>query len=77
MKCFKADASCKGCNQCRLPMSLFVCPEACPLGFCNGPCGEVDVSGKCFLTDTECAFAKHVRLAVALQDYAFLEETVI
>ncbi|MBQ9771837.1 MAG: methylenetetrahydrofolate reductase C-terminal domain-containing protein [Lentisphaeria bacterium] len=73
----KMIVSCKGCSQCRLPMTLFVCPEACPLGFCNGPCGEVDVSGKCFLSDTECVYAKHVRLAVALQDYTFLEETVI
>ena len=73
----KMIVSCKGCDRCRLPMTLFVCPEACPLGFCNGACGEVDVSGKCFLSDTECVFAKHVRLAVALQDYAFLDETVI
>ncbi|MBE6406875.1 MAG: hypothetical protein E7040_12780 [Lentisphaerae bacterium] len=73
----KMIVSCKGCDNCRLPLTQFICPETCPLGFCNGPCGEVDVSGKCFLSDAECIYAKHVRLAVALQDYAFLEETVI
>ena len=73
----KLIVSCKGCGQCRLPLSLFQCPEACPLGFCNGQCGEVDVSGKCFLTDSECVYAKHIRMAVALRDYSFLEETVI
>lgn len=73
----KLIVSCKGCGQCRLPLSLYQCPEACPLGFCNGPCGEVDVSGKCFLSDTECVYSRQVRLAVALQDYSFLEETII
>lgn len=73
----KLIVSCRGCGKCRLPLTQFVCPETCPLGFCNGPCGEVDVSGKCFLSDTECVYAKHVRLAVALQDYTFLDETVI
>ena len=73
----KLIVSCKGCQQCRLPLSLFQCPEECPLGFCNGQCGEVDVSGKCVLNDSECVFSKQVRLAVALQDYSFLEETII
>lgn len=73
----KIIVSCKGCNQCRLPLSLYQCPEECPLGFSNGICGEVDVSGKCFLTDSECVFAKRVRLSVALRDYSFLEETIV
>lgn len=73
----KLIVSCKGCNQCRLPMAQFQCPEECPLGFCNGQCGEVDVSGKCFLTDSECVYSKRIRMAVALHDYKFLEETVI
>lgn len=73
----KMIVSCKGCNACHLPQNLFLCPEECPLGFRNGPCGEVDVSGKCFLSDTECVHAKKVRLAVALKEYEALEETVI
>ena len=73
----KLLVSCKGCHQCRLPQSQFVCPESCPLGFANGPCGETDVSGKCFLSDSECVHAKRVRLAVAMQDYSFLENNIV
>lgn len=72
----KLIVSCKSCNQCRLPQSLFVCPCECPLGFRNGPCGETDVSGKCFLNENECVHAKRIRLAVAMNDYASLEHNI-
>ena len=73
----KLLVSCRGCGECRLPQSLFLCPESCPLGFRNGPCGEVDISGKCFLSNSECVHSARVRLAVARRDYRFLEETVV
>ena len=73
----KLVVSCKGCGKCRLPQSLFFCPEACPLGFCNGPCGEVDISGKCFLGDRECVHSARLRMAVSLRDYAFSEDVIV
>ena len=73
----KLVVSCKGCNQCNLPKAQFICPESCPLGFRNGPCGEVDVSGKCFLSENECVHARRIRMSVFQQDYSFIDETVI
>jgi methylenetetrahydrofolate reductase (NADPH) len=33
---------CQLCGNCRLPHTFFVCPETCPKGLANGPCGGTD-----------------------------------
>lgn len=30
---------CESCGQCRLGDTLYICPETCPKGLANGPCG--------------------------------------
>ena len=69
--------SCRGCNQCRLPQTDYVCPETCPKGLANGSCGCAKANGNCELTDAECVFAKRLRIADSRIDYSSLEEGVV
>ena len=73
----KILVSCRGCDQCRLPQTDFVCPETCPKGLANGPCGCGKADGSCELMDAECVFAKRLRLANSRLDYSSLEEGAI
>ena len=34
-----AVVGCESCGQCRLGETLYICPETCPKGLANGPCG--------------------------------------
>ena len=70
----KLLASCRACDMCRLPMTDYVCPEICPKGLANGSCGCGKADGGCELQDTECVFAKRLRIANAKIDFSSLEE---
>lgn len=73
----KLLASCRSCSKCRLPLTHFICPEQCPRGFANGPCGESAQDGSCRYSKKECIFSKILKFADAELDYASLEETFI
>lgn len=53
---------CQLCGTCRLPHTFFVCPETCPKGLANGPCGGTD-GNTCEFKDRECIHARIYRLA--------------
>ena len=38
---------CRMCGQCTLPVTGYACPESCPKGLRNGPCGGVGADGTC------------------------------
>ena len=73
----KLVVSCRGCSQCRLPQTDFVCPETCPKGLANGSCGRNKANGDCELMDAECVFAKRLRLANSRLDFSSLEEGIV
>jgi len=73
----KLLASCRGCSQCRLPQTDYVCPETCPKGLANGSCGCGKADGSCELMDAECVFAKRLRIANSRIDYSSLEEGAV
>ncbi len=53
---------CQLCGTCRLPHTFFVCPETCPKGLANGPCGGTD-GNTCEFGHRECIHARIYRLA--------------
>lgn len=67
---------CQMCGFCRLPHTLFVCPETCPKGLANGPCAGTD-DNLCEFKDRECTHARVYRLAKAAGRLADLEELMI
>jgi len=73
----KLLVSCRGCPECRLPSTAFVCPETCPKGMANGPCGASKANGECEHTSKECIYSKRMRIAAQNNDYISLEETYV
>ncbi|MDD5698676.1 MAG: methylenetetrahydrofolate reductase C-terminal domain-containing protein [Victivallaceae bacterium] len=73
----KLFASCQECSHCRLPQTFYVCPELCPKGLANGPCGGVNADGSCEHTDLECIYNKMMRLAEWRNQVHRLEEELI
>ena len=73
----KIFAGCKGCSYCRIPLMQFVCPELCPKGISNGPCGGIKVDGKCEVSDLECIHSKRFRLALWKNELDSLEDRYI
>ncbi len=62
-KLFKGPlVGCQLCGNCRLPHTYFVCPETCPKGLANGPCGGTQ-GNTCEFGDRECIHARVYRLA--------------
>ncbi|MBI1734509.1 MAG: methylenetetrahydrofolate reductase C-terminal domain-containing protein, partial [Candidatus Rokubacteria bacterium] len=55
---------CELCGACRLPDTFYVCPETCPKGLANGPCGG-STDNVCEAGDRECVHALVYRLARA------------
>lgn len=43
----KLLAGCQNCENCRLPLTQFYCPERCPKRLANGVCGGVRSNGEC------------------------------
>ena len=54
---------CARCNRCRLPDTHNICPNTCPKGLANGPCGGTRPGGSCELGERECIHARILRLA--------------
>lgn len=71
----KLLAGCRSCSVCRLPKSMYMCPEKCPKGLANGPCGGTRPNGDCELAGQgECVHLKIARTAVWRNDVDLLEE---
>lgn len=53
---------CETCGMCRLAATQYVCPETCPKGLANGPCGGT-TENLCEFRDRECIHSKKYRIA--------------
>jgi methylenetetrahydrofolate reductase (NADPH) len=53
---------CQTCGFCRLPYTAYVCPETCPKGLANGPCGGT-TENTCEFGDRECIHNRKYRIA--------------
>jgi methylenetetrahydrofolate reductase (NADPH) len=53
---------CQTCGFCRLPFTSYVCPETCPKGLANGPCGGTS-DNTCEFGDRECIHNRRYRIA--------------
>jgi methylenetetrahydrofolate reductase (NADPH) len=67
---------CDLCGTCRLPQTFYVCPETCPKGLANGPCGG-STGNVCESGDRECVHARIYRVARAAGRLDDLERGVI
>lgn len=67
-------ANCKGCKKCRLPHTLYVCPEHCPKKSANGPCGGIKANGNCEIGNFECIHSYMMRLAMWQKSINTLED---
>jgi methylenetetrahydrofolate reductase (NADPH) len=67
---------CESCGFCRLPYTMFVCPETCPKGLSNGPCGGTS-DNTCEFGDRECIHNVKYRLAKAAGRIGELETVLI
>jgi methylenetetrahydrofolate reductase (NADH) len=67
---------CELCGYCRLPDTFYVCPETCPKGLANGPCGG-SMDNTCEAGDRECIHSLKYRLAKAAGRLDDLERGVI
>ena len=74
----KILVNCPSCTYCRLPATHYICPETCPKGLANGPCGGSSINGNCELNNkVPCIHRKRVKLAVWLNQLDLLEERYI
>jgi methylenetetrahydrofolate reductase (NADPH) len=67
---------CQTCGFCRLPYTAYVCPETCPKGLANGPCGGTSTN-TCEFGDRECIHNRKYRIAKAIGQLSDLEEVLI
>ena len=67
---------CDTCGQCRLEDTLYICPETCPKGLANGPCGGTQLN-RCEFGDRECIHSRKYRTAVSVGQTAVLTERLI
>ena len=67
---------CESCGQCRLGETLYICPETCPKGLANGPCGGTSLD-RCEFGDRECIHSVKARLAKAVGQTDVLKEKLI
>ena len=67
---------CESCGQCRLGETLYICPETCPKGLANGPCGGTSLD-RCEFGDRECIHSVKARLAKAVGQTDVLQEKLI
>ena len=71
----KLLTGCPGCRSCRLDITHFVCPETCPKGLGNGPCGGSRANGDCELGGKPCIHGKIFKTAAASKTIDSLEDT--
>lgn len=57
----KLLAGCRGCEECTLPQTGFICLRNCPKRLDAGPCGEVNENGGCPVSGTDCVFVRKLR----------------
>jgi len=70
--------NCKSCAYCRLPLMHYICPETCPKGLANGPCGGSSVDGHCEVyNNKKCIHIKRTQIAAWLNQIDILEERYI
>ena len=67
---------CESCGQCRLAETLYICPETCPKGLANGPCGGTNLD-RCEFGDRECIHSIKARLAKAVKQTDILKQELI
>ena len=67
---------CESCGQCRLGETLYICPETCPKGLANGPCGGTFLD-RCEFGDRECIHSIKARLAKAVNQTEVLKNKLI
>lgn len=67
---------CQTCGFCRLPHTAYVCPETCPKGLANGPCGGT-TDNLCEFGDRECIHNKKYRIARDTGHLSDLEDILI
>ncbi|RZG65738.1 methylenetetrahydrofolate reductase [Acinetobacter bouvetii] len=67
---------CESCGQCRLGDTLYICPETCPKGLANGPCGGTSLD-RCEFGDRECIHSVKARIAKAVEQTQVLKEKLI
>jgi methylenetetrahydrofolate reductase (NADPH) len=67
---------CQSCGFCRLPYTAYVCPETCPKGLANGPCGGTR-GNLCEFGDRECIHNRKYRISKAAGRLDELEELLI
>lgn len=72
----KPLVGCDTCGRCRLDDTLYVCPETCPKGLANGPCGGTSLN-RCEFGDRECIHSVKYRTAKAVRQTALLTERLI
>ncbi|MCO8170292.1 methylenetetrahydrofolate reductase C-terminal domain-containing protein [Pseudomonas sp. 21LCFQ02] len=67
---------CDSCGRCRLQDTLYVCPETCPKGLANGPCGGTKLN-RCEFGDRECIHSIKYRIAKTVQQTDMLSDRLI
>ncbi|MBN1863872.1 MAG: methylenetetrahydrofolate reductase C-terminal domain-containing protein [Victivallales bacterium] len=70
----KLFAGCPSCSYCRLPLCHYICPETCPKGLANGPCGGSRPDSRCEIRDKPCIHERRTRLALWLNEVDIIEE---
>lgn len=67
---------CDTCGSCRLHDTFYVCPETCPKGLANGPCGGTRLN-RCEFGDRECVHSVKYRIAKSANQLAELGHALI
>jgi len=67
---------CDTCGQCRLEDTLYICPETCPKGLSNGPCGGTQLN-RCEFGDRECIHSVKYRIAKSVRQIPILSDRLI
>lgn len=71
-----ASLGCETCGYCRIEYLFYTCPETCPKGLANGPCGGTD-ENTCEFKDRECVHNGKYRLAKQEGRLEELERTYV
>lgn len=66
---------CDTCGNCRLHDTFYVCPETCPKGLANGPCGGTHLN-RCEFGDRECIHSVKYRIAKSVNQLPLLSQSV-